>query len=344
MRSWKFSNTHLIGRAHIANGIPCQDFSKHFQNDHFNISVLSDGCGSSSHSDIGAQIVVNNLIKLITEEFDSIVTMDPITSRKYILENINDQLQSKADDLSVSIKELNATLLFVAVKDNQELLMGHLGDGFIGSIQGSRLEIKSLEEKTEEVNGTVYTTTPNAFASFNLRKGTLKDYEGFILLSDGSADALVDSRKPFEKIFIQSVAKIMEFISANEKETSQNAIEEYVEKVRDHINSGDDCSLAVMVLEDTKVEKIITYNVPKPTVKASDEKRPVYQFKKEYQHYYDYLKYKYEDTPIDFIDKMTFSRLMDYLKNLGTKPLEIESYLHIKELENHIKHIIYDGY
>lgn len=344
MRSWKLNDSHLIGKSHVSSGLPCQDFSKHFQNDHFTISVLSDGCGSSSHSDIGSQIVVDTTIELISNEFDSIVTMDPIAGRKYILESINNKLLIKADDLGVSIKELNATLLFVAVKDNSELLMGHLGDGFIGSIQGSRLEIKSLEEKTDEINGTVYTTTPNAFASFNLRKGTLKDYEGFILLSDGSADALVDSRKPFEKTFIQSVAKMMEYISVSDKEMSQSALDDYVKKVRDHIPSGDDCSVAVMVLKDTQVNEILSYQVPKPKPKSGGKKQEIYQFKKEYQHYYDYFKLKYAKTPIDFVDKINFSRLMDYLKNKGTKPLELNSYLHINVLETHINHIMYDGY
>ena len=345
MRNWNLTHSYLIGKTHIDNDLPCQDYAQSFQNEHYTIAALSDGCGSSSHSDIGAKIVTETTIRLLSEEFDSIVSMGPIDSRKYILDSINGELEHKAQELDVDIKELNATLLFVVVKDNQELLLGHLGDGYIGSIQSSKLEIKSVEEKSDEVNGTVYTTTPNAFASFNLRKGSLKDYEGFILMSDGSGDALVDSRVPFQKKFVNSVGTIMSYVSSHEDAESQNAVEEYLKKVRDHIASGDDCSVSIMVLDDTQIQDISTYHVPKPEIKPeSKSSRPVYSFNPAYQAYFDYISNLYHESSIDFVDKVLFSKLVDFVLKKGSKPLELKDYLHVDELLLHIKHLIHDGY
>ena len=62
MGHWNIIETQLIGKSHVKNNLPCQDYSKQFQDDHITISVLSDGCGSSSHSDVGAQIVVDSTI------------------------------------------------------------------------------------------------------------------------------------------------------------------------------------------------------------------------------------------------------------------------------------------
>jgi len=230
MSSWVINHEFLIGQSHLKNDISCQDFVDSFQNDELNITVLSDGCGSSKHSDIGSKIVVKETIRLVSENFELIINQDPIESRKFILSHINRCLQEKADEMNVSVRELNATLLFVAVKSNEELLLGHLGDGYIGSINESILSIKSMEKKDAEVNGTYYTTTENAYLQFDLRKGKSSDYSGFILMSDGPGDALVDSRIPFKKKFIDSVAGIMEHVGTTDSSKNNKMLKKLYKK------------------------------------------------------------------------------------------------------------------
>jgi hypothetical protein len=341
MKSWLHSNAQIIGKSHIKNNLPCQDYSNTYQDVNFNIVVLSDGCGSSKHSEIGSKIVVEQTIQLMKNDFDYIITLDPIEGRKYILNQINMHLKEKADALDVDVKELNATLLFVVVKDNENLLLGHLGDGFIGSVNQGVLEIKSLEKKDDEVNGTFYTTTPNAFQQFDLRKGKLNDYQGFILMSDGSGDALIDSRVPFQKKFINSVAGILEYTSSNQKESTSKMLDQYLLKVRDHIQSGDDCSISMMILEQTKISTIETYHIPKPII---NQKAPIYQFNSDYDQLYLYVSKKHESFSKKPLDKIYISGLLDSIFKDSQKPqVEVKEFV-LDLIELQLKHLIYDGY
>lgn len=346
MNSWLHSHAYLIGKSHIKNNISCQDYANTYQDDIFQITALSDGCGSSKHSDLGSNIVVEQTIKMLINSFDEITSLNPVESRKFILDHINKQLQLKADELNVNIKELNATLLFVAIKDNEDLILGHLGDGFIGSIKNNALEIKSLEKKDEEVNGTHYTTSQNALAQFDLRKGKLSDYQGFILMSDGSGDALIDSRIPFEKQFINSVAGILEFVASNDTDSSQKMLQDYIVKVRDHIQSGDDCSLAIMVREQTKIKTIETYHVPKPTPKPITERplKEIYTFNSDYTKLYLYVSDKFERLTKESLDKIFISKLIDNILKATPKPKIESSHAILNLIELQLKHLLFDGY
>jgi len=343
MQPWIHKTNHIIGKSHIPKNIPCQDYTNSFQDDKFNIIALSDGCGSSKYSDIGSKIVVDTLIELLISQFDYIASLAPLESRLFILNSINANLELKANSYNEDIKEFNATLLFVAIKEDRDLLMGHLGDGYIGAVNNSVLEIKSLEKKDEEVNGTVYTTSQNAHLSFDLRKGQLKDYQGFILMSDGSGEALVDSRVPFEKKFINSVAGVFEFVGSNTMETSDTKIKEYITKIRDHIQSGDDCSLAFLIKKDIKISSINTYQVPKPVVKKVTENTPIYVFNQRYEEMFQYITNTFNSVHIKMFDKINFSKYMDDIL-LNKKSIELNSSIDFNVLEQHIKHLLYDGY
>jgi len=307
MSSWVINHEFLIGQSHLKNDISCQDFVDSFQNDELNITVLSDGCGSSKHSDIGSKIVVKETIRLVSENFELIINQDPIESRKFILSHINRCLQEKADEMNVSVRELNATLLFVAVKSNEELLLGHLGDGYIGSINESILSIKSMEKKDAEVNGTYYTTTENAYLQFDLRKGKSSDYSGFILMSDGPGDALVDSRIPFKKKFIDSVAGIMEHVGTNDSSKNNKMLKNYIKKVRDFIQTGDDCSISIMIKENTKA----------PLFKIPSTTKSEYSLKDSLGKYVVIYFYPKDDTPGCTIETNDFNKLLPKFKKLN---------------------------
>lgn len=342
MSNWIAHSSYLIGKSHIEKSIPCQDYASTFCNDSLQIIVLSDGCGSSSHSDIGSKIVCETTINILKNDFDNILTMTPLESRDFLLDSINRELDSKALELDVPIKELNATLLFVALKDNESLLMGHLGDGFIGAINGATLEIKSLEKKDDEVNGTVYTTTPNANLFFDLRRGTIKDYKGFILMSDGTGEGLVDSRTPFQKKFINSVAGIFEFAGSNDKKHSIDMINQYVKKVRDHIQSGDDCSIAMLLIENIKISDISVYNVPKPVIKSKqiyDSNSANETYIKLYHYVFDSLNF----ANIEDINKIVLSNMINsILQNNEITTPNSNPYYELVKLQ--LKHLIHEGY
>lgn len=336
MNSWKNQHGFIIGKSHIEKNIPCQDYASSYIDDVYQIAVLSDGCGSSKHSDIGSKSVVETTIEILKQNFDQITTLNPLDSRFLILNSINQELGKHAKDLNVDIKELNATLLFVAIKNNEQLLMGHLGDGFIGTVNNSKLEIKSLEKKDEEVNGTVYTTTSNAHVYFDLRKGFLKDYEGFIMMSDGSGEALVDSRVPFQKKFINSVAGILEYIGQNDAISNQKMINDYLTKISSHIQSGDDCSLSILVKENLKITSIETYHVPKPEIKKSKIESKV--FDEKFLTIFNYINDKLETIHWKQMSKETF---VQSKYNIDTNNLKQDEndYIHL-----YIKHILYSWY
>ena len=123
--------------------IPCQDKVKILSADNLWIGTLSDGAGSASHSHYGAQCVVDTVCALMSSSFDKLYDMQDATKAKaFIVTEIVNALNGVALSLDVSIKELAATLLFVAIKDKR-MLIGHIGDGVICYQKDGALKVAS---------------------------------------------------------------------------------------------------------------------------------------------------------------------------------------------------------
>ena len=262
MRDFIIHDISIIGKGHIANNLPNQDRTQVKTMNGTTVIALSDGCGSSKHADLGAELTVNALTDLLIHEFDEIIRLDALKGREKILHFVLNILEKEAEIKGFNIKDLNATLLFVAVNQHNQALMGRIGDGFIGGVQHGVLGIRSLEKKLTEVNETIYPSSVNAIHAFDLRRGNVEDFDAFIIMSDGSADSLVDSTVPFEKKFSKGVAGILDYASNHTVDETNRFLEDYIIKIRDRTH--DDCSLALMTVPKLIIDSIATFKLEKP--------------------------------------------------------------------------------
>lgn len=246
---WKLIQCAVEGRRHTAMHIPCQDKVKIVSADNLWIGALSDGAGSASHSHYGAQCVVDTVCELISSSFDKLFDMqDAAKAKALIVTEIVSALNDIALTLEVEIKELAATLLFVAVKGNH-MLIGHIGDGVICYQKDGVLKVASKPTNGEFANSTVFVTSTAAQNTMRLIKGELSSISGFCLMSDGSAASLYNRTRNTP---MPVLSKLLRLRSVMATRPLQKLLDDsFKESVV--MGTQDDCSIVLMALSATNI-------------------------------------------------------------------------------------------
>lgn len=235
------------GRAHQRDGTIGQDRTHYLSLGGVHVVGLADGAGSSPHSHLGAQTVVREVCALLTQRFDEFVaTPDASSVRASVLERLRSALQEVKSRHDLVVSDLASTLLCVAIKDGRFLAM-HLGDGVIGRLTSSGLQVVSGPDNSEFVNETTFVTSARADRSLRLIRGSMVGTRGFILMSDGSCNALFDMRS---QELAPACAKLIDFVGAARRRSSRDP--KYKRTLRKFVDqrvrgmTNDDCSLVVI--------------------------------------------------------------------------------------------------
>lgn len=239
---WNISQCAMMGRAHVAMGIPCQDkVGILAQNDTY-VAALADGAGSASHSHFGADCVVNTVCKLLALSFDEFYEMsDGSQVRLKLIQGILEELDKTAAEFHVERKQLASTLLFVAIKGDR-VILGHVGDGVICYLRDGVLKVASAPTNGEFANSTVFVTSHDAMASMRLIKCPLSDISGFCMMSDGTAASLYDSRRGSAMPVVKTLLETQSAIPACAMEPMlQESFSQSVTAA-----TKDDCSIVLM--------------------------------------------------------------------------------------------------
>lgn len=241
---WKLIQCAAEGRRHTAMGIPCQDKVKTVSAENLWIGALSDGAGSASHSHYGAQCVVDTLCAVLSESFDLLYGMrDGAGAKDFLIGKILEALNSRADGLGVPLKELAATLLFVAIRDGR-MLIGHIGDGVICYQKDGALKVASKPTNGEFANSTVFVTSASARSAMRLIKGELSGITGFCLMSDGAAASLYSRVR---NLPMPVLGKLLRLRSVMATPPLQKLLDDsFAQSVV--MATQDDCSLVLMAL------------------------------------------------------------------------------------------------
>jgi len=229
----------IVGSGHSRLNMPCQDFIFTLNQERVNVIALADGAGSASHSIFGAQAACKVSAKWIAKHFDKFYyktdslakNLDKILLRKF---------KALAKENNVSIKQLQSTLQIVALKKNRFISI-HIGDGVIGCVRDNKLEVISEPNNGEFVNETYFIGGKLTPEQVHVTKGLLSDVDGFVLMSDGSAQSLYNKK---EKQISNVVREMLHWFEMHDPSDVQEAI---LENLRDVISkkTQDDCSLAL---------------------------------------------------------------------------------------------------
>lgn len=184
----------IRGRGHIAEGVPCQDCTAYRSRGGIQVLCLADGAGSAAQSHLGAQALVDEGCKLLTERFAEFMARDDGAQvRLEVAQALLNRLEHTARRRSCDLKDLASTFLAVATSKDRFIVV-HIGDGVIGYVKHGALKVASAPDNEEIANQTTFVTSGSAVSSMRLLRGSLEDVSGFVLMSDGTATRLFDTR------------------------------------------------------------------------------------------------------------------------------------------------------
>ncbi len=161
---WSVLGEKATGTSHIARGTPCQDAFVHRTfgaSGTWLVIAVADGAGTASHSEIGAVLACEELVKRI-----EIGQLNPLPTQEVALSVFHDVrtvLIAEAERLQVSPRELACTLL-LAVVGPDGAAFAQVGDGAIVYHDGQEYRTVFWPEPTEYANATDF-LTDNKFAN-----------------------------------------------------------------------------------------------------------------------------------------------------------------------------------
>jgi hypothetical protein len=233
------------GRDHAAAGIPCQDrvFTRRLDG-RSAIVALADGAGSCGLSHIGAEFVTASVGGIIHSRFEDFFG-SPSTAASEIVDRLQAGLSAKLSAASGSLADCASTLLFACIRRRRRVtryISGHIGDGFIAILADRSVRVLSHPERGEFSNTTYFVTLPNAAGHLRIFTGTVYGDMGFLLASDGAAEALYRRR---DGALGPACAIMLGWLSR----LSQRKVGKALQKNMDHVfrlSTTDDCSIALL--------------------------------------------------------------------------------------------------
>ena len=207
--NWRFVDGYAVGTSHIDRCLPCQDrcastVARSRDGSEVLISVISDGAGSATHSELGAQAVCSVLIERVTAEVRTCDNLAEISEERVIswFLDVREALRTIALESDVDVREYAATAL-LAVASERQALCAQIGDGGIVLRQTPQgpFEIAIWPESGEYANQTFFITDDTAAEHLGIRR-----YDGaydLIAFSDGLQNLALEraTRSAFTPFF-----------------------------------------------------------------------------------------------------------------------------------------------
>ena len=242
------------GHRHIEKGACCEDVALASIDDDVAIVVVSDGAGSARYAAEGAAIAAQTTIDVLRK---TIPWIDADAVREALATACIAEMNKRAGALGSHVRDLAATLAFVAVNQEQ-YLAGNLGDGLVvaaqsGSADLGRPHVLIGQDRGEFVNETVFLTSVAAVDRFRVAQGQADLYDGFVVMSDGAADRL------FRRSDSTLAPLLDRFFSSFEEMTSSEVMQWLDDSVMPIMMTQDDYSLGILRRVRIPVDSINRY-------------------------------------------------------------------------------------
>ncbi|SHI98933.1 Protein phosphatase 2C [Clostridium cavendishii DSM 21758] len=270
IKRWVGECSKIQGSLHKKKGIPCQDNVCCYVDKSNAILSLSDGAGSCRLSNVGSKIATKTIIKLMKSNFDNFYTMEALQFKEFIISSLLDEINNVCEKYnSSSIKDFSATLLFVAIKDNN-FIIGHIGDGLIAYYKNGAVRLLSEPENGETSNTTYFFTMPNVYNHFRLFKGHVNEVEGFIVMSDGGTNSLY--KKATKSLALANTKIFQAKARLGKSDFKKFLQDDLIRKLSER--TTDDCSIGILYRHnyDLNTMKDKDLDILKEVIGINDEK------------------------------------------------------------------------
>ena len=239
---WKSAEYAAAGRGHRIAGMPCQDKVCTYRNGEVTVVSLADGAGSSKLSHFGAEAVLDRVSRDLGENFDEYFSeSDASVVRGKLLSDVSSALEETREKIGCERNDLSSTLLVAAVSGSRYFIV-HIGDGVIGYLKDDEIRVATGPEKGDYANETFFTTSPAVRSHMRVMKGDDNQIQGFVMMSDGTADALYSRRTG---TLSQGLRRIMQMTVLCTKSSMEKLLGETFESSVMKLTQ-DDCSICVL--------------------------------------------------------------------------------------------------
>jgi hypothetical protein len=285
MGDWLLANASVKGASHINSGSPCQDASI-VRTDHSGkwlIAVASDGAGSASRADEGADFVASKFANALTELSQKLESRSPgswtsdfvirviLETRSYLRDRADDAGPSRfsrdrskvaAPSHLDSIQDFNCTLVACLLGPSGGFSI-HIGDGAIfgqrqdrSSTNGSspdNVNYVSRPENGEYANETYFLTESDWIK--HLRITPMPALNWVLLCTDGGAAlSMRDETEPKCRFLFPVLS---ELIDAKDDHQRDSLLEGFLDDPMADRVTGDDKTLVIAIRKDVPPDTIL---------------------------------------------------------------------------------------
>ena len=235
---YKCSYATRPGILHAKENLPCQDKIAVLRQNSICAAALADGAGSQPRSDKGAELVSQEAVRLLTEQFGQLWGLNDEERTNALLTALLLPLQKEAPP----VKELASTLLFIAGHHDGRFLTGHIGDGAIVWVDDEGTFLYSSPENGTFANETFFLTGEDAAQHFRVKTGVLRQSGAVLLMSDGMAESLI---RRSDQTPAPACAAMAKWLQDEEEDRISQAYARNLEQVFSH-HSQDDLGIATV--------------------------------------------------------------------------------------------------
>jgi Protein phosphatase 2C len=237
---WNVIGGSVIGNAHIAAHVTCQDASGWHASGHDVRLVVADGAGSRSLSDQGAKLAVEHVLNWRHPEAQpGIADLD--AALRHMIGDTHNTIRDLALSQGHKIGDY-ATTLAVGILTEDSIGIVQVGDTITIVGTSGRYEAITPAVATEYVNETNFITDDDALQSARISVFPARDIDTVVLSTDGLRFKILQdlsSGAPFVPFFEDLVKHALGPRATDE------SICQFLSSVNDQ--SGDDKSLLVAV-------------------------------------------------------------------------------------------------
>lgn len=181
---WRIAKAKVIGTSHQRIGTPCQDGFYVLTSGDTLIVAVSDGLGSATHSEIGADIASNTAVSLVAKALEASQTHDYAQICTAAFGAARAQLVSRAETDNNELRDYACTLLLVILTPTLWAIQ-HIGDGaVVGIATDKSIRTLSTPDNGEFINSTYPLTSSDYANHMRFATGNETLY-GVAVVSDG---------------------------------------------------------------------------------------------------------------------------------------------------------------
>jgi hypothetical protein len=152
---WSTLGDSVAGTSHRARSVPCQDAFRFCTVGEWLVIAVSDGAGSSSHSEAGATLVCDEFVRRVAAlDPNTLLTREGMTA---LVTEVRAALFAEAERIGVKPREVACTALLAVIGPTSTAFAQH-GDGAIVIRRGEDYRTVFWPEPAEYANATDFLT------------------------------------------------------------------------------------------------------------------------------------------------------------------------------------------